>query len=148
MCKRSSFKTSTGTTQMEKPDRIYSPRKRGYLLPSSWLGALHERGWDGGVHCVLGAVVRLVMGNRVGAAVDRAQSANHSLFLHLENSGCCADWKARSRFSSGSVIGYPSGLAEVGYGALTSRDPAEWRRLLAISHLVGALAGQQPPTCL
>lgn len=60
-----------------------------------------------------------------------------SLLLHLENGVCCTDWKARSRPSSGSVIGHPSGLAEVGYGALTSRDPVEWWLLFTIGHEAG-----------
>lgn len=61
-----------------------------------------------------------------------------SLLLHLENGGCCTDWKARSRPSSRSVIGHPSGLAYVGYGALTSRDPVEWWLLFTIGHEAGA----------
>lgn len=46
MCKCSSFKTSTITTRMEKPGRIYSPQKRGHLPP--FFGEVPSTGWGWG----------------------------------------------------------------------------------------------------
>lgn len=60
---------------------------------------------------------------------EHSGQVTETQFLHLENDGSCANWKARSRSSRGSVIAHPSHLADVGSGTLTSRDLMEWRLL-------------------
>lgn len=112
MCICSSSEISTGTTQMGKPDSIYSPRKRGYLCPQAPAG--HHR--QSGVARVYGAR---------WPRTERNRQVTEPPLPHLENGGGCVDWSARSGPSSGSVAAHPSGLVKTGPGALTSRDPAE-----------------------